>query len=181
MIKIVKHFFEKYNLNSQKGTSFIEMLLYVAIMALVLISMVAFSLSIHSSYVKNYVSQQVHDNLRVALYYITTRIKLSNGLNETNSLLDVDPGVLYLNTFDPFTNPIVFSLDQDDGSLYLSEGVSVPLPVTSDEIQFTKFIFSKVNSKGRDSIRIVLRAEAKGDTIEHRYAQEIYTTVSLRY
>ncbi len=173
--------FSKILKNNQNGTSFVEMLLYVAIMALVLISMVRFSMSVHASYVKNYVSQQVHDNLRNAVYYLTTRIKLSNGLNEVNSLLDVDPGVLYLNTFDPFTNPIVFSLDEDDGALFLSEGVSAPLPITSNEIKFTKLIFSKINTKGRDSILITLKAETDGDTAEHKYAQEIQTTVSLRY
>ena len=175
--KVIK----KLNLKSQAGTSFVEMLLYVAMMTMVLVSMVSFSMTVHSMYVKNYVSQQVHDNLRVALYYLTTRIKLSNGLNEQNSLLDVDPGVLYLNTFDPFTNPIIFSLNEDDGGLFLSEGVSSPLPITSDEVEFTKLVFTKINSKGRDSIGITIKARMDGDSVDHRYEQEVHTVVSLRY
>lgn len=178
---IKKEFYCRFALRDERGVSFVEMLLYVAIMSMVLITMARFSLNVHNAYTKNYISTQVHDNLRVAMYYITSRIILADSLDEVNSVLESDPGVLYLKTIDPMTNPIVFSLDHDNGSVQLSEGISSPLPVTSDEILFTTFKFKKLNVRGKDSIGITLEASVEGDTKEHEYTQLLETAVSLRY
>lgn len=169
------------DIRNQKGVTFIEMLLYMAVMSLVLVAMVRFSINIHEAYAKNYISQQVHDNLRVTMYYLKTRIVMSDSLDVGGSILDSDPGMLYLNTNDPLTHPIIFALNVDDGQVFISEGLSWPLPITSNDIFMTKFQFSKVNSRDKDSLLIELEATAIGDTKEHRYSQSLESAVSIRH
>lgn len=169
--------------DDQKGFSLIELMLYIAILAGIVTSLVVFSISISNSRNKNYVAQEVHANGRVALDLVAQRIMASTGVNTGSSTFGTDPGVLSLIMADGGKNPTVIDLDSNDGVLRIKEGVSAAVPITSSEVKIMNLVFTDLTSTGnRGNIRIEMTVDydnSSGDPV-FEYTKSWQTAVSLR-
>lgn len=170
----------KKTFKSQDGISFIEALLYVAIVSMVMGAFFSFSLSNNIAYTKTIVTEDVHANLRYVLDIMSQRIRTAIGVNAGASLFETDPGVLSLAMYDPLYDPVVFNLDQDDGTLYITEGLGFPTVLTTEDIYISNLIFKHFEERGQEAIIIEITAERRGDSQEYRYTQSARTAVSLR-
>ncbi|MCA9397988.1 type II secretion system protein, partial [candidate division WWE3 bacterium] len=112
----------KTKLRSQAGFTFIELIIYLAIVSSVLTSMILFSLRIMETRTKTKVIQEVQANTRVAIDTVSYLLRTADGVNVGSSSFDNDPGVLSLSTINPSTNPTIIALDQDNGSLTVTKG-----------------------------------------------------------
>jgi len=163
----------------KKGAGFtlIEVLIYVAIIGIVVSSFITFALSINSSRAKTYVAQEVQANTRTTLDLISQKIRLADDVvnpgegNSASSLeLDMpnpDPNLTFIIT---------------EGVLGIAEGVSDPLPITSDEVYVSNLTFTNLTAVGeKDNIRVEITIEYRGDgSKEYEYSQSLQTAVSLR-
>lgn len=166
-----------------QGSTLIEMLIYIAVVAMVLSSLVLFSISIVSSRSKTYVVQEVQANTRVALAILSQKIRASNGVDTSTSQFGSDPGKLTLFMSDPSKNPTVFDLDQDDGVLRITEGASLPVTLVSDEVKVTHLMFTNLTgSSTHENIRIEMTVgfNNTGTNVEYDYTQSVQTSVSSR-
>jgi prepilin-type N-terminal cleavage/methylation domain-containing protein len=166
----------------QNGFTLIEILIYVAIIGTAVTSLVFFAVSVSDSRNKNYVVQEVQANGRVAIDIISQRIRAATGVNIGSSIFDSDPGVLSLAMADGAKNPTIINLNQDDGVLQITEGLSEAAPVTSDKVKITNLIFTNLTPSGeRENIKVEITLEyANAGDVEFAYSQEYRTAVSVR-
>jgi len=170
----------KINLKSQKGVSMVESILYVAIIALLLQTFFSFSLSNNRAYVKTYVIEDVHTNLRHALNIMSDRIKKAKSINTAASIFDSDPGTLSIAMPNPLEDPTIFYLNQDDGVLYIDQGLGYPQAITTSDIYVANLAFKSLAEKGAQGVIIEVTAERRGDSNEYEYFQNVKTAVTLR-
>ncbi|MFC1595128.1 type II secretion system protein J [Patescibacteria group bacterium] len=168
----------------QEGFTLIETLIYIAIIGMVVSSFVVFSISVSNSRNKTYVVQEVQANARTALDIMSQKIRASTGVNTGSSTFGSDPGVLSLSMADGARNPTVFDLNQNDGVLRITEGVSSAVPIVSDEVKITNLVFLDLTSDGsfRENIRINMTVEydnPSGDK-EFEYSQTLQTAIGIR-
>jgi type II secretory pathway pseudopilin PulG len=173
----------KQYLNFRSGFTLVETLIYIAIIGTAVSSFVAFSISVSNSRNKTYVVGEVQANARTAMDIMSQRIHASTGVNTGASTFGSDPGVLSLSMADVLKDPTILDLDMDDGVLRITEGVSAPIPLTSDETKVTNLVFTDLTGSGtRENIKIEVTVEfnnTSGD-IEYDYSQSLQTSVSLR-
>lgn len=167
---------------TKTGFTLVEILIYLAIVGLVVVSFISFAVVISDSRGKAYVEQEVQANARVALNLITQKILASDGVNAGASTFDSDPGVLSLSMANGSKDPTVINLSADDGQLQIKEGSDSAVVVTSDEVRVTNLIFTDLTSTSdKENIRIELTMEyAETDDVIYSYSQSLQTAVSLR-
>ncbi|MDA2936200.1 type II secretion system GspH family protein [Patescibacteria group bacterium AH-259-L05] len=172
----------RYSLRS--GFTLIETLVYVAIIGIVIVSFVTFSISISNSRNKAYVTTEVQENARIALEVIRQRIHAANNVTIGSSTFDTDPGILSLQVADTSRNPTIIDLTADDGSLRITEGVNSPVIITSDEVRVVNLVFTNLTSPNisRENIRIEITVDynTTGGDVEYNYSYSLQTAVSLR-
>ena len=168
---------------NEKGFTLIETIIYVAIIGAVVTSFISFSLSISSVRNKNYVIQEVQANSRVVMNIIQQKIRLANGINIGASVFDSDPGVLSLSMADALKNPTIISLDNDDGTMQITEGASDPILITSGKVKVSNLIFTNLtpaHGKGNIGIDYKIEYNSTGTDISFNYEQSIRTAENLR-
>ena len=168
---------------NNKGFTFIETLVYIAIIGMVVVSFVMFALSISNTRNKNYVIQEVQANARTAQGIINQKIRAATGINTESSTFGSDPGVLSLSMADSAKNPTIINLDQDNGILRITEGLSDPVVIVSNKVKITNLVFTDLTSAdSRGNIRIQMTVEYNTSLsdIKYRYSQSLQTAVSLR-
>jgi Tfp pilus assembly protein PilW len=166
-----------------EGFTFIEVMIYLALIGLVVTGFVSFNLSVSESRNKTFVAQEVQANVRTAMDIISQRIRAATGVNTGTSTFDSDPGVLSLVMVDSAKNPTLISLSQDNGTLQITEGVSSAVAITSTEVQVTNLVFTDLTStSSRENIRLVLTIayNAGGSDLEFTHSQTATTSVSIR-
>ncbi|MEK7453098.1 MAG: prepilin-type N-terminal cleavage/methylation domain-containing protein [Patescibacteria group bacterium] len=166
-----------------QGFTLIETLIYIAIMGMAVSSFVLFSISVLNSRSKTYVVQEVQANARTAMDIMSRKIRASTGVNIGASTFGSDPGILSLSMADVSKNPTIFSLNQNDGVLQITEGLSPALFIVSDEVKITNLSFTNATGSGiRENIRIDMTVDYNNpDTdIIYDYSQSLRTTIGVR-
>ncbi len=82
----------KKSIKKNKGFTLVELIIYIAIISIVVVGFITFTLSIINSRNKNYVVQEVQANTRTAFKLISQEILLAEGVNIGSSVFDSDPG-----------------------------------------------------------------------------------------
>ncbi len=110
------------------GFTLIETIIYIAILGMIAIAFVLFSVSVSGSRNKTYVVQEVQANTRMALEMISQKIRSADGINFNSSTFGINPGRLSLSMTKSSLNPTIIDLSGADGALRIIEGTSsVPL------------------------------------------------------
>ena len=162
---------------NNQGFTFIETLIYLAIVGVVISSFISFSLSITAARNKAYVVQEVQANTRMALGLIARTIRQAGGV--LNPASGTAAGSLTLDMPGPDPD-IMFSLTS--GILYITEGVGDPVAITSDEVNIVNLVFTNLAlSTDKDNIRVEITAEyGNSGSLEYAYSQSLRTAVSIR-
>ncbi len=161
-----------------KGFTLVELIIYIAIIGLMVVSFATFSIAISDSREKSYVVSEVHHNLRDPFTLMTKRARFASSVvtptaGNSSTTLELDmPGASPNLTFKVI-----------DDILTVQEGVGTPVAVTSDEVQVTELAFTNYASPGlRSNLKIeytVEYAHEDGDPI-YTYDKSIETTVRVR-
>ena len=112
--------------DSREGFSYVEMLVYLAIMSVLAVSLVMFILIVIEVRNKSYVVQEVQANARSALDVMSQKIRMADGLNTGSSTFGSDPGVLSLAMVDGSNDPTVIDLDADERTMRQIMRIRVP-------------------------------------------------------
>ena len=164
-------------MNTQKGFTLIEVLIYIAIIGMIIQGFITFILSIAGTNSKIYVMQEVQANTRIALDIMSQKIRAADDIitpsenNSTSTLVldmpDSDPNLTF---------------NSMDGILYMIEGVASSTPITSNKVRISNLIFTNLTAVGeKDNIKIEITANYKIiDNKEFQYSQTLQTAVSLR-
>lgn len=163
----------------KKGFTLIEIIIYIGILSLVVVSLFTFSTSISSVRAHTYVSQEVNANMRTALQLIQQKIRSASGVNIGSSVLTTHPGVLSLAMSDPSKNPTV--IDSISGRIRITEGSGIPVFITSRDSNVSSLVFSLVPSGTHETIWTEIKIEPIQQTsVDFVYPYKIMFTTNVR-
>ena len=175
--------FDNRKYYNNNGFTFIETIIYIAIIGTVVASFVTFSISISNSRNKTYVVQEVQANARMAMNFISQKIRLASGINTASSTWNTDPGVLSLSMNSSTLNPTIINLSADDGILQIKQGSGSVVPIVSDKVKITNLVFTNLtasSSRGNVKIQMTTQYNNTGGDIHFNYSQSLQSAASLR-
>jgi hypothetical protein len=133
----------------KKGLTFIEALLYLAIVSFVSFSLVVFAWNVILVSEKNNTKQEIYSQARIVSERILFEIRNANDINFSDSNFDVDLVTnsnykLSLATDAP-NNPTLFYVN-NLGILMIKQGSSQAFPLHSNSLKVKSLIFSNFSS-----------------------------------
>jgi len=164
-----------------RGTTLVELLLYLGLLGFVLTSTTAISAGIIQSNQKLHTVDQVQYNTQFVSKKIRQAVRDSIGVNTGASTFDTHPGVLSLEDPDIGENPVLFEIS--GGRLQVSRGIGSPIFLTTEDVTVTNFVIQDVTPNGkRGSLFIELTIEQNNPSNSHEfdYAQTIEFAVDNR-
>ncbi len=164
--------------NSSVGFTIVEMILYVAIVAIFMTGMVYFTMDIVYGRVKSFTHQEVNQNIRFASGRISYEMKNAKSVNS------ISGSTISLEMADIDRNPTVFDISGD--RLRIGYGVTGNCPVsspcflTSNKVVVSNLTFTDLTSGGWANIKFSITVEAQGDRREFQKSETYETSVELR-
>ena len=167
------------------GFSLLEMLIYIALVAIIISSVVFFGIWAIQVGAKTKANSEVLGNARRALETMVYEIRRSQSLYAPTSIFDASPGQLSLEQTSAAgaaesSNFIDFFLCGQ--SLCLKREQSEPILLTSSYVRVTSLTFNqRLNSVSSPSIKITLQvASASSTRPEETASIDLTTTANLR-
>lgn len=127
----------------KKGFTFIELLVYIAVISVVLTSISQLAWNAIGAGVKNTTLQEVHANTRFISERIKYEIRNANGMNAGSSTFGSSPGVLSLVQSAP-NNPTI--IDLVGGNIRIKQGAAAAVNLNSNDTQITSLVFTNYTS-----------------------------------
>jgi hypothetical protein len=136
-LRIYKFQIRKFS-HSESGFTYIEMLLYVAILGLMLTTMVNFGLVMIGGSAKSSTTEEVSGNARFISEKILYEIRNASGVNS------VSTSSISLATFDAPSNPTI--IDISGTNIRIKEGSGAVIQLNSTNTSITNFTFTNYTS-----------------------------------
>lgn len=138
------------------GFSLIEMLVFIAVAAFVVVIIVN-SLNIYlrvygTFRATSYITTSAMDTLE----RMTREVKLASSVDVGLSTFDISPGVLVLNTTDSAGDPAVIEFYVDDSSVYMKRNNNIIGSLTGDDTSVNSLIFSHLTNTNSELVKIEL-------------------------
>lgn len=125
-------------MKTERGFTFIELILYVAIVTIILSALVPFAWDTVETGVKSAVAQEVNANARYISEIIKYEIRNSTGINS------VAATSISLATSTPATNPTV--IDLSAGNIRITQGAASPVNLNSANTVINSLTFTDYTS-----------------------------------
>jgi len=169
--------------NNNAGFTLVETLIYIAIVGLVSVTLVRFSLVISQSSNTSTSTQEVHESMREVLQIVRQKVHMAESVYTASSTFGADPGVLYLEMSDAAKDPTIFDLSADDGVLRMTEGAASPIQLTGNKLKVENLVFTDVTGGSqKESIRMALTMSYRGNgDAAFRYEKSVTTTIRIRH
>jgi Tfp pilus assembly protein PilW len=169
----------KIRLKQSNGFTLVELLLYIAITVIIVTTISTFLIMIMTTQVKAQTVAEVEQQGLQVKQLITQTIRNAAAIN-----LPVNAGdtgsTLSVNTFDLTKSPTIFTLN--NGTIYITEGTSTPLAITSSRIITSSLVFARLGAKKQKNISIdfTLSHYNPSNRNEYYYVQTFYATANAK-
>jgi len=165
--------------NTHRGFTLIELILYLAISALLLLGVSTFLVIILGSRTKGQVVTEVEQQGWEVSQVITQTIR--NSLSVNYPVIGYSSSSLSLAVATTSSNPIIFDLK--GGSLRITEGAGGPITLTNDRVGVTSLVFENLARSGtKDLIRFKLTISYlnPANKAEFNYSKNFYGSAQRR-
>jgi Tfp pilus assembly protein PilW len=162
-----------------RGFTLIEMILYVATSAFILLALGAFIFTTLQARVKNEVITEVEQQGQYVMRIMSQIGR--NSENITSPSAGSSAASLTLDVFTAANDPTVF--DESGGVIRITEGVESPVNLTSSRVIASSLTFQNAtrgDSPGSIQVTFTLTHVDNNGRFEYDYSQIFHTTVSLR-
>jgi prepilin-type N-terminal cleavage/methylation domain-containing protein len=166
---------------SQRGFTLIELVIYLGIVGLVLVSATLFAYEFVASQSKAAAYEEVNRNARYAIARIGLEIREASDLNVGASTLGSSPSTLSLASASGPINPTVFTVSS--GALNIQQGAGAVTPVTNAQVEVTEFLVEDLSVSGKTKIlrvRLGVKAKNPSDLVDVRAETVVETTAKIR-
>lgn len=163
--------------NKNKGASLPELLIYVAILALILVTLINMILAIGKSYGRLKSSRVIEVVGEVALEQMVREIRKASAVN-AGSVLGTSPGKLVLDTTDEAVNPATMEFSLIGEAIYQRFNGGAYNPLTASSTAITSLIFRELSNGRTKAVRAEIAVQS-GEGVASR-SEKLYTTAVLR-
>lgn len=167
------------NNQTKEGFTLIELLLYISLAAVILLTVSLFLSMLLNARAKNQVVAEVDQQGAQVMQLITQTIRNAEAINSPTQGNQVNS--LSLDVVDAANDPTIFDLVAN--TIRISEGVSVPVVLTSARIIVSNLIFynlTRNNTQGTIRIQYTLTHINPGSRNEFDYSKTYYGSATLR-
>lgn len=127
---------------TQKGFTLVEMILYVSICSILLVTISVFLSFLLGARVRSQAMNEVNQQGFQIMSLMTQTIR--NGRSIQVPGIGISSSTLSLTTGDPLLNPTVFNVSST--TLYIVEGSKAPISLTNSRIKISNLLFQNVSS-----------------------------------
>lgn len=166
---------------SAHGFTLLEFLIYFAILGFVVAAVTTFMLDVVQTRERVRVMAEGEQNLRFAMQKVLRGVRTATKLNIGASTFGSADGVLSLEMDGPAADPTVF--DVADGVLRIAEGAGSPVPLTTPEVEVTKFWLERDDLPGGTkavTVQLEVSAANPGGDTRFRYVTSASGTAVIR-
>lgn len=170
------------HLKVQSGISLVEMIIYIALISVALVSITGFSDNLTHGRVKARSIEEVQQDARFIMHRISVAFHNATDIDETNTTLDSDDGQLMLEVGG---DTFLFSLNSED-QMTITEGSGSAEAISTDKTAVTQFLLEDRTPNGDGTeitdLKITMTVDHTNPTgaSEFRSSTTVQTTVSLR-
>ena len=163
----------------QSGVTMIEMILFLAIFAILTVFMINSVFAMISAYGHSKNISRITLDGTVALERIIREIRLADSIDTGVSVLGVDPSHLVLNTTVSGIDetPIAREFYISDDRVALEEDGIIDF-LNSDKVTVTRFIATRIDSGRSEAVRVELDLEIQDGN--ETYSQSFFNSAILR-
>lgn len=137
------------NLKKQKGFTLIEVLIYIAVSAVMIVVVVGFARELLKVRNKITIVSKVEQNARYAMSRMVKEIR------EAQDVEVLDQNTIILQAADVNRNPVIFDLG--NGILYMKEGAGDLIAITGNDVKVGEVLFEdRTTPNSADIIKITL-------------------------
>ncbi|MFH1012593.1 MAG: prepilin-type N-terminal cleavage/methylation domain-containing protein [Candidatus Peregrinibacteria bacterium] len=175
---------------NNKGFTMIELVVYVAVAAFILVGIVRFNWDIMGVGVKLNVSGELTQNSRLVLERITYKIQNAEALAVASSTFGVHPGVLTVTAsgansiIDTYTkNVSIGGQTISIRKLRMKEGAAAAIDLTSDKVNVTHFVLTNLTRDEEPAnvkMELTLEYVETGEDPLRNESLSVQTAASLR-
>jgi Tfp pilus assembly protein PilW len=163
----------------QKGFTLLELLLYIATSAAILLVISGFLSVLLKARIKNQTVSDVEIQGQAVMRLMTQTIRNSSTINSPAN--GVSASSISLNTYVPAQNPTIFDLS--GGVLQIKEGVGAVIPLTNSRVTVSGVTFhnlSRAGSPGTVHLQFTLTRVNVSGRNEYTYSKTFTGSASLR-
>lgn len=170
-----------YKLKAKNGVTLIEILLYISLAAVILLSVTMFLSVLLQSRVKNQTIAEVEQQGAQVLQIFSQTARNSQGI-----ILPEAGGsgpVVLLAVSDIEKTPTVFGLSDIGSTINISEGTDPPIPLTSSRVKASNLTFqnlSRADTPGTIRIQFTLSHTNPSKRNEFEYKKTFYGSATIR-
>ena len=163
------------NSELRKGFTLIEVLIYIALLAVMLLGMVQLTASVLDLRGRVQNAKVLEENLRHALTRITAQVRHADDITLP---LAGAADTLALTMLDPALDPTTFTVD--GGAITIRQGATAPaIPLTSSEIEVTSLTFSRIAATP-PAVRIDIAGQLRSAAGPYQSRLSVGTTAVIR-
>lgn len=160
-----------------RGYSIIEIIVYLALFAVLTIAFVNTLIISMKSFSEIQINRDLISGGTGAFERMTREIKNATSINTGASTFNTSPGVLSLNTTDSGGSAKTVLFDVSNNSLRLSENGTVTGNLLNPNINVTNLVFKQITTGAGTAVRIEMTIQnTKGLSIKENF----YTTAILK-
>jgi len=169
-----------------KGFTLIELIIYLAIIAIVLTASISFAWVLINDQIKLHAITELNDNAHFVMDKFVYHAKRAIEI-DAQTVFDSNPGKLVLNyhtnpqiTIDTYTKQITVG-DQTVNitKLRLKHGADPAQDITSDEVNVTNFTITNLSNPNAKTIQVALNMEKVNPSSHKIYEAQNSWTISL--
>lgn len=154
-----KHAGTKEDLGQKaRGTTLVELIVYIAILSIVSMALVGAVNSILGSLAQLKGREEIAQTSIVTLERITREVRKAYAVDMAGSTLGSHPGTLVLNTTDLSGNPTTVTIDISGGKIMLQEGSSIPSPLSRENVTIDNLVFTRILGTNTEGVLVELTA-----------------------
>lgn len=163
----------------KNGFTLIELVIYFAIVAVILLVAVNFGFRIIENRTQIMAYREVQQNSRFAMDLVVKKIRSASWVREPAA--GATSSSLILGMPDQSFNPTIFEVT--DGVLQVTEGANGPFPITSDQVKISNFLLTNTSyagTPGNIGIDITVEYNNKSGRPEYDAVLSLSSSASLR-
>jgi len=144
----------KLSTAGSRGVSYVEMVIYVAILAVLFVLVINIATSMLSSYRQIKLSKNITIASVTLMERLVREIQNAKSVDQVGSVLGTNPGKLVLNTTDSAGTPKVVEFYRSDLTLRVKEDAVDVGPLTASDDSVDSIIFRLIDTGFSEAVKI---------------------------